>query len=331
MSRILAVGGIHLDRAWPELGAEWGGALRGWSRQVLARVIEQAREHDAEAVVVLGNLLDRSTVLPDTVEYAAAVLGSFAGRVLIAPGQHDWIGDAGPYELGSWPANVHVWNSGDFQPAPTMPMWWGSAWTSPSGWTPRPPKDTLEGATRTFVWAGLASDLGELSVGDQTVTTGPVTDPKMKVLADVVCTPGTGIGSALLIDTGNVSADPTVIRFPGEPGTVVQLDVDDLRTQEEFEVALKNACTATGPLLLQLRGELASSILLPGFGGPELAPNVIVDLDRLGYGAQAPVDWDRSTRAEFLRAMALTRGDERERHQTTALGLRALSASNRGH
>ena len=40
--------------------------------------------------------MDRSTVLPETVEYAAAVLGSFPGHVLVAPGPTDWIGDGGP-------------------------------------------------------------------------------------------------------------------------------------------------------------------------------------------------------------------------------------------
>src|SRR3954470_24870535 len=90
MTRIIVVAGVHLDRAWPELGNTFGNALRLWSREVLARLVDEARRRDAEAIVIAGNLMDRSTVLPETVEYAATVLGSFPGRVLVAPGSTDW-------------------------------------------------------------------------------------------------------------------------------------------------------------------------------------------------------------------------------------------------
>ncbi|MDN5896914.1 MAG: hypothetical protein L0H93_23190, partial [Nocardioides sp.] len=60
MSRIMVVTGVHLDRGWPGLGSAWGNALRRWSREALAKAVEQARQCDVEAIVVVGTLMDRS-------------------------------------------------------------------------------------------------------------------------------------------------------------------------------------------------------------------------------------------------------------------------------
>jgi len=331
MSRMIVVAGVHLDRAWPELGSAFGNALRRWSREVLARVVDQARQREADAILVVGDLMDRSTVLPETVEYAATVLGSFPGHVLIAPGSADWTGDDGPYELRTWPANVHIWTNADYAPAPTVPALWASAWTSLSSRPPRLPIAGLDDGCRTVVRAGLSgADMSGLAEGDRLVSSGLADREQLLVVADLVHEPGAPGGFALLIDSGNPDAGVELIDLPGQPGFLVEIDVTSLETHEEFESAIKSACSGDGPGQLRLSGVLAARILLPGFAGPEIAPDAVVDMNSLGYAVEVPDASDRSTQAEFLRAMALTRGDERERHQTTALGLRALSASATG-
>lgn len=330
MSRIMVVTGVHLDRAWPGLGSGFGNVLRGWARESLARVVEEARQREVEAIVVLGNLMDRSTVLPETVEYAAAVLGSFPGPVLIAPGETDWIGDGGPYELGGWPANVHMWTSVSFEPAPAIPAIWGSAWTSPSSHAPRPPMEGMEGL-RTLMRSGLTEeDLSRWDGGERVVTTGIADLDELLLVTDLVHAPGVAAGSALLISLEDHDAAVETITLPDQPGSSVDLDVTALETPDEFASAVKSISSGDGPILLRLTGELAARILLPGFGRLELAPDVVLDLGALSYAVEVAESSDRSARAEFLRAMALTRGDERERHQTTALGLEALSASTTG-
>ncbi|MDN5895334.1 MAG: hypothetical protein L0H93_15085, partial [Nocardioides sp.] len=272
-----------------------------------------------------------STAIPDSVEYATAVLGSFPGHVLIAPGPLDWLGDGGPYERGAWPANVHIWTDVGFEPAPMMPSVWGSAWTSPYSRAPRPPKDGLEGGPRILVRAGLSEgDLGGLAAGDRVVGSGGAENLEMHVVTDLVHGPGAPGGSALLVNVQDAGDGAEVLGLPGQPGSLVDLDVTTLEIQEEFEAVVNSACSHEGPVLLRLSGELPSQILLPGFGGSDLAPDVLVDASALSYASEVPEASDRSTRAEFIRAMALTRGDERERHQTTALGLKALSASTTG-
>lgn len=328
MSRIVVVTGVHLDRAWPELGSTFGNALRLWSREVLARLVDEARQRDAEAIVIAGNLMDRSTVLPETVEYAATVLGSFPGHVLVAPGSTDWVGDDGPYELGAWPANIHIWTKAGFEPASKMPALWGSAWTSPSSRPPRLPLADPDEGHRTFVRAGLSAiEFGGLTPGDRLVSSGSAPSDHPLAVTDLVHEPGGAGGNALLMDAGGPDAGIEIIRLLGQPGATTHIDVTSLETQEEFDSAITKACSGDGPVQVRLSGELAARILLPGFAGPEIAADVIVEMSSLRYAVEVPDPADRSTQAEFLRAMALTRGDERERHQTTALGLRALSAS----
>lgn len=330
MSRIMLVSGVHLDRAWLELGSAFGRTLRDWSREALVRAVEQAREHQVSALVVVGGLMDRSTVLPETVEFAATVLGSFPGPVLVAPGPTDWIGDGGPYELGAWPPNVHIWSKAVFDPAPSLPSVWGSAWTGPSSRAPGPSDEARDGDFRVWLRASLTEDDLPGQERDRIVSSGIPGRGRLLVVPDLVHEPGETGGAVLLIDLEEGLADVDTIGLPGQPGALVELDVTGRVTQEEFEAEFKAACVGEEPVLLRLGGELAAPILLPGFGGPDVPPDVSVDVSGLRYAVEVPEAADRSTRAEFLRAMALTRGDERERHQTTALGLVALSSSATG-
>lgn len=329
MSRIVVVAGVHLDRAWPDLGRSFGDALRAWSREVLARVVEEARQREADTLVILGDLLDRSTVVPDTTDYAAAVLGTFPGDVLIAPGPMDWAGDDGPYDLGTWRANVHFWTNAGLAPAASQPDLWGSAWIAPSSWSSRT-SATPDGREKTFFRAQLGdSDIAGRRPGDRVVTSGAPANDFVIAVEDVVHRPGECGGYILVLD-----ADPTSVgervAIAGQPGLLVDLDVTTLETPADFAAAAQDASQSGGPVLLRLSGTLSPRILLPESGGPEVASNVTLDADALTFAVEAPDSSDRSTRAEFLRAMALTRGDERERHQTTALGLEALSASGIG-
>jgi hypothetical protein len=331
MNRILVITGVHLDRAWTDLGGAFGIPLRRWSREALALGVQEARRLDVDSLVVLGDLMDRATVVPDTVHYAAAVLGSFPGNVLILPGTTDWLGDDGPYELANWAKNTNVWTSAGFEPIPTEPTLWGSAWTSPSSRTPRIPMRALDEQGRTFLRAGLSeADLGAFAPGDRAVTTGGEGSDRMLAVPDLVHRPGDAGGWALLVDRGRADIGGERIHILGQPGASVQLDVTELKSPEAFRIALRAAVDGVGPVQLRLIGQLGPRVLLPGFGGPDLPANAVLDAQSVRYAVEVPERSDQSTLAEFLRAMALARGDERERHQTTALGLTALSTSAAG-
>lgn len=316
MTRTVVVAGVALDRAWPVLGPAHGAALRDRSRTALAQVVHEATARDAATIVVLGGLVSRATLVPETLAYAAAVLDTFPGTVHVAPGPDDWWGGDGPYEIGSWPGNVRFWTSPVFEPASDQPLLWGSAWTSPTPSVPRLPAYVAQGPVRVLARAGLdAVDVDRMGTRDRVLA-----------VPDLVTAPGVPGGSFLVVDV----ADPAVVdvvELPTRPVGVVDVVVDALETTEELGAALIAASMESSPVVLRLKGALAPRVLLPGTGGPDLAWGQTMDLDALTYAVATPDTSDRSTRAEFLRAMTASRAEGRERHQTTALGLAALDAS----
>ena len=316
MTRTVVVAGVALDRAWHALGPVHGTALRDRSRSALAQVVQEATARDAATIIVLGGLVSRATVVPETLAYAAAVLETFPGMVHVAPGPEDWWGGDGPYEISAWPANVHFWTSPTFEPAPEEPQLWGSAWTSSTPPPARMPHDVVDGPARVLARAGLtAAELERMPTSDLVLS-----------VPDLVPAPGGAGGSFLVVDVSE-AAVREVVELPGQPGAVVDLVVDAFETTDELGAALTAVPSGGGPVVVRLRGALAPRVLLPGTGGPDLAWGQVLEVDALTYAVQTPEPTDRSTRAEFLRAMAASRGDDRERHQTTALGLAALDAS----
>jgi hypothetical protein len=306
---IMIVGGVHLDHAWTGLGARFGSALRSWSRQVLALVVEEGNRRSAGVLVIAGDLFDRSYALPSTIDYASQILGTFSGDVLIVPGRSDWIDGASLYRTHTWASNISICSSSDYQPCTAAETVWTSAWTSPRGSAPRVP---VAPGPHVLVRAGMA--------GDDRVLTAPalVHDPR---------DPG---GFALWIDSADSTKAAQQIDLPSQPGSLVDVDVTDETSTDALAGAIEAVLTTEGPLMLRLLGTLAPGVLLPGFGGPELPPDVALDAESLSF-ATPPVDeTDRSARAEFLRAMAYANTPELQQHQTTALGLAALDATGKG-
>lgn len=309
---IVVVGGVQLDHAWSDLGAAFGAALREWSRQVLALVVEEANRRRTGILLIAGGLFDRAYALPATVDYAAQILGTFSGDVVIVPGKSDWIDGTSLYSTHRWASNTWICSSSEYQTCATAPTVWVSAWTSPGGAVPRPP-DTRE--PHVLIRPGAAG-------GDGRILAVPnlVRDPRE---------PG---GFAVLIDDADPEEPARRVDLPSQPGSLTDLDVTDAANTDELSAALEAVITPGEPLLLRLVGTLASGVLLPGFSGPDrnLPPEVVLDVDSLSFAMPAVDPADRSARAEFLRAVAYANTPEMRRHQTTALGLAALDASAQG-
>ncbi|WP_242456099.1 hypothetical protein [Mycolicibacterium sp. P1-18] len=306
----MIVSGVHLDHAWPGLGAPFGSALRRWSRQVLALVVEEANRRTVGVLLIAGDLFDRSYALPAAVDYASQILGTFGGDVVVVPGRSDWINDTSLYNTQGWAPNISICSSFDFQPCAGAEAVWASAWTSPGGSAPRVP---VAPGPRVLIRAGVADDAGILTV------------------PDLVHDPREAGGFALLIDSENPNEPARQVDMSGQPGVSVDVDVTKLTDTDALAAALDAALTPGDPLLLRLLGTLATGVLLPGFGGPErnLPREVVLDLDSLSFATPRVDPTDRSARAEFLQAMAYANTPELQRHQTVALGLAALDTSAR--
>ena len=130
---------------------------------MLAQVVDVAQTSGADAIVIVGDLFDRSTVLPSTVEYTAKVFESFSGRVHVAPGIKDWYGDDCPYVYGPWGTNTRAWTTATFTSADSDDATLlGSAWTARSIASPATPLvRTAKNDVRLMVRAEIAEPLQE--------------------------------------------------------------------------------------------------------------------------------------------------------------------------
>jgi hypothetical protein len=324
----MVVAGVHLDRAWSQLGTQFGHELRRWSRDTLAHLVGMAGNRGVTSLILAGDLLDRETIVPDTIDYAGKVLGAFPGSALIVPGRSDWIGGAGPYELDLWQSNTTIWRAAEFGQWDAMPSLWASAWTSPAACAPRVP----DNPESLILLRPAATDLaGQLPPGSRQrlITTGALPAEGLTVLRDVVHEPEEAGGSVLIVDSATGSVE--YLSIPGQPGSQIRVDVTGLGTTERLGTALGMALKgAGGPIIVRLTGELAPRVLLPGFGGPELPPGAVTNLGALRYGQLELDSADRSAEAEFVRAAAASGAGDLERHQAIALGLTALAETSMG-
>lgn len=108
MVRILHAADFHLDSAYGALSAEQATARRRESRENLTRLVDYANDHQAQLMLLSGDLLDSDTIFGQTGEILASELARFRGEVVIAPGNHDYYDQRSVYARVLWPENVHI-------------------------------------------------------------------------------------------------------------------------------------------------------------------------------------------------------------------------------
>lgn len=323
MTRVLAVHGVGLDRAWPELGHEHGELMRGWSAELLAEAVQAAAREEVDALVVAGDLFDRATATPSTVEYAAAVLGSAGVPVVVVPGQRDWYGDGSPYVHSSWPASVRIAANAAFEPVLDDRIW-VSAWTGPTSQLPATPAGSEGPALLVRPSVAGATEVAErLPHGLHLLTSGEQHDDEGWTSVAPLASLERAMG-VLLVDVAE-DHRPGAARVPlGEPPVLlVELDVTGLGSEEQLREALVAA--ADRPALIRLMGELAVEVLPPALHAEPLPPHLVVDETELTFADPRITPDDRTTRAELLRGLAGLGLERRRLHVSTALGLRALA------
>lgn len=116
--RFIHVADVHLDTSFSASGfpARLGHRKREAIRSTFRRILEDARLHSVDLVLIAGDLFEHDRVTPDTVEFLKqqfSALGSI--RVFIAPGNHDPFIQGSPYREEIWPANTHIFPAEEFQ------------------------------------------------------------------------------------------------------------------------------------------------------------------------------------------------------------------------
>jgi DNA repair exonuclease SbcCD nuclease subunit len=104
---------VLLDRPYEWAPPAVADARRTAAREALVELLATARAQDVNVIACAGDLFDRRTVRPGTMRWLIAALRS-AGRVLIAPGNRDFVGPLGGYSRHEWPDNVTVFGTDRF-------------------------------------------------------------------------------------------------------------------------------------------------------------------------------------------------------------------------
>jgi exonuclease SbcD len=112
--RLLLFSDLLLDRPYEWAPPAVADARRTAAREALVELLGAARSYHVDVIACAGDLFDRRTVAPSTMQWLMAALRSASAPVLIAPGERDFIGPLGGYSRHEWPDNVTVFETDRF-------------------------------------------------------------------------------------------------------------------------------------------------------------------------------------------------------------------------
>lgn len=116
--RIIHTADVHLDRCFTGAGmsSHFGNRRRQSLRDVFQDIITRAKEWPADILLIAGDLFEHERVTRDLVAFLATQFASIPNTlVFIAPGNHDSCLPDSPYLTESWPENVHVFCTPDWE------------------------------------------------------------------------------------------------------------------------------------------------------------------------------------------------------------------------
>jgi DNA repair protein SbcD/Mre11 len=116
--RLLHFADLHLDRSFASERLYGVGAQRRREdlRSCLDRIIQRAREAQADLITCGGDLFEHDHVTRETAAFMLQTLGDAGLPVLIAPGHADPAVPSSPYRYLRWPANVTVATHEELRP-----------------------------------------------------------------------------------------------------------------------------------------------------------------------------------------------------------------------
>jgi DNA repair protein SbcD/Mre11 len=117
--RFIHTSDVHLDTSFSGAGfpSKLGDRKREAIRGTFRRILEDARLHEIDFVLIAGDLFEQDRITPDTVEFLKQQFESLnTVRVFISPGNHDPAMKGSPYKEENWPSNVHIFDAEEFQP-----------------------------------------------------------------------------------------------------------------------------------------------------------------------------------------------------------------------
>jgi exonuclease SbcD len=133
--RLLLFADLHLDAPFAWARPEISRARRAALRDALARICELAATLEVDALCCAGDLYEQERYSPET----AHLLRDMFARVhplpvLLAPGNHDWLGPAALYHRVEWTDNVRLFTQPRLEPVTLADGFtlWGAAHCAPA-------------------------------------------------------------------------------------------------------------------------------------------------------------------------------------------------------
>jgi DNA repair protein SbcD/Mre11 len=354
--KLLLFADLHLDAPFAWARPETARLRRANRRETLRRILDLAEQERVDAVLCAGDLFEHDRVTPDTVAFLQASFARTDRRVVLAPGNHDWLSARSPYALVDWSPNVHLFTDARLAPLQLEDglTLWGAAHRAPAntdgffagfrtdragvhlalahasersllGWQeagkqPHAPFDASEIAT-----AGLShAFLGHYHLPrDAERHTYPGNPDPLEFGED-------GERGAVL---ATVQPDGSVLR---ERRVVAVSEVSDLTVPLDGAVHANDVQESVAAAIAGLRG--CVRVTLDG----ELAPGLMLDLNELqrlgahldglvirpgrlevGYDLDA-IAGESTVRGQFVRDALAELGNEDDRRKVVLTGLRAL-------
>jgi DNA repair exonuclease SbcCD nuclease subunit len=132
--RLLLFADLHLDTAFAWAPENVARRRRQNLRDTLTRIVTLAHELDAEALLIAGDLYEQERFTPDTAAFLARTLNAAGRPVLVAPGNHDWLGPDSLYAQTDWGPHVKVFSSSSLEPVELEGglTLWGAAHRAPA-------------------------------------------------------------------------------------------------------------------------------------------------------------------------------------------------------
>jgi DNA repair exonuclease SbcCD nuclease subunit len=133
--RLLVFADLHLDTpfAWAE--PDVARARRRALRECLTRIVALAAQLEVDALCCAGDLYEQQRFTPDTMAFLRSAFASVHPLpVVLAPGNHDWLGPASLYRQVAWSDNVHLFGQPTLLPYELADGFtiWGAAHCAPA-------------------------------------------------------------------------------------------------------------------------------------------------------------------------------------------------------
>jgi exonuclease SbcD len=354
--KLLLFADLHLDApfAWAHL--DTARLRRANRRQTLTRILALAEEERVDAVLCAGDLFEHERVTPDTIAFLQSSFARTDRRIVLAPGNHDWLSSASPYVLTDWSPNVHLFMDASLAPLPLADglTLWGAAHRAPAN---------TDGFFRGFRTdrSGIHLALAHASETSLLGWQEPGKQPHAPFEAAEIA--AAGISHAFLghyhlprdAERHTYPGNPDPLEFgeDGERGAVVVTvqedgavvrerhvvavsEVSDVTIAVDHALHTTDVAEAVAAAIAGLRG--CVRVTLDG----ELAPSVALDMNELnrlgghldglqvragriavGYDLQA-IAAESTVRGQFVRDALEEIADADERRRIVIAGLRAL-------